>query len=85
LEGWTRPRKQENPRFLLEEKQARKKTNVQPPTPVPPTPVSARIQARAASAAANETSDESHLSNEEGLDAGKEARESALLKKNRGK
>jgi len=71
---------------LLEDKQVHKKTNFRTTTTtsVPPTRVSARIQARAASPATNEKSEELRLSIE-GLDAEKEARESALLQKRRGR
>jgi len=59
------------------------KTNFRPTTttttPVPPTRVSARIQARVDAAAADDEVDESLLSNEEGLDVAKEANESAFL------
>lgn len=66
---------------LLEDKQVHKKTNFRTTTTtsVPPTRVSARIQARADAAAADDAVDESRLSNEEGLDATKETSESALL------
>jgi len=63
---------------FLKDKQVHKKTNFRPTTntaAVPPSRVSARIQARAA---ANETSDESNLSID-GRHAAKEGRESALL------
>jgi len=57
------------------------KTNFRPTTttPVPPTRVSARIQARADAAAADDAVNDSRLLNEEGLDAEKEGNESAFL------
>jgi len=67
---------------LLQDHQAHKKTRFRPTTtntPVPPTRASARIQARAVAVAADGAVDKSRLSNEEGLDAAKEASEPAFL------